>query len=284
MNGSTESTLTMRPARVLLGWMDTEEALRVQYGNVADAQFSEAAKDRLRTARQHVASRPPGVDQCDLVTPAPPQLAPYIDELRRHPLTEKVLAEGWTPSVVDLRRLCAFQSRVFTGHAEERVANVKAGDLESIAAVSLPMPGTVSAPACYDTARRAWILSSPDPNLRLVGNFRQDMGMQVGFGFALALGSSFLAVMHHAGRHYLADGYHRAVSFLRRGITHVPAMTRTLSDGEPFPVPSGMLSPAAYLGDRPPQLADFLKDDVSLAVDLPVFRKIILIQAIEVMA
>jgi len=45
-----------------------------------------------------------------------------------------------------------------------------------------------------------------------------------------------------------------------------------------------MLSPSVYLGDRPPQLSDFLEEEVSLAVELPVFRKIIIVQAVEIMA
>jgi len=284
MNGSAETNITLEPARVLLGWMDTEDALHAQHGGVADVETSEADRERLRIARERVAARRVGIDQRNLITPVPGTLVPYMNDLRRHPVTEKLLAEGWAPSVVDLRRLCAFQPRVFTHQADQRISTVDPGDLASLAAVSLPMPGTTTAPACFDPARNAWIMTSSDPNLRVTGNFRQPMGTQVGFGFALSLGSSFLSVIQHAGRYFLADGYHRAVAFLQRGITHVPAMTHTIPDGEPFQLPSGMLPPTAYHGDRPPQLTDFFAADVSIAVHLPVFRRIIIIQALEVMA
>jgi hypothetical protein len=284
MNEATANH-TMQPARVLLGWMDTEEALRVQQGYRADVASPAVAGERLRVARERVAARPPWLDQGDAVTPLPNEVAPYLEELLRHPATEKQLSHGWTPSLVDLRRLCAFQPRVFTTHWSEQVRAADPNDLSSIAAISLPTPTTITTPACFDRERNAWVLTSPDPNLRVVGNFSQSVDdLAVGFGFSVALGSSLLSVMQHAGRHYLANGYHRAVAFLRRGITHVPAMTHTLDDGEPFALPSAMLPASAYLGARPPSLPDFLDEEVSASVELPLFRKVIVIQALEVMA
>ena|SRR6185436_7869492 len=285
MDGSAESTFTMGAARVLLGWLDAEEGIRVQHGSRADAEFSQIAGERLRIARERVAVRRRGVDQRGVVAPPPEELAPHVDELRRHPATEQVFAEGWSPSLVDLRRVCAFQSRVFTDAADERVRAVEAGDPHSIATVSLPIPGTTNLPACFDPARGAWVLTSPSPNLRVVGHFTEAMKYDAtGFGFAIAVRPSFVSAVNYGGRYYLLDGYHRAVAFLRRGITHVPALTRTLHDDEPFSIPPGMLPPSAYLGERPPRLADFLHDDVSMSVVLPMFRKVILIQALEVMA
>jgi len=284
MNETADVNLTMSPARVLLGWMDTEQGLRAQHGFRADVEVSPESEERLRLARERVAARRAGIDQRDVVTPAPKALAPHIDELRRHPVTEKVFAEGWSASILDLRRLCAFQARVFTEHGDERVRAIDAHDPLSVAAVSLPVPGPVNIPACYDSTRNAWVLSSPDPNLKVTGHMRQQLNNDVcGFGFSVTLGRSFVAAVQRGGRYYLTDGYHRAVAFLRRGITHVPALVRTVRDDEPFKVASGVLPPAAYLGDRPPQLADFLADEVSLSVDLPIFRKVIVIQAIEVM-
>jgi len=275
----------MGTARVLLGWLDTEEGLRVQHGCRADAEFPPVSGERLRSARECVAARPGGVDQRDVLAPVPKELASYVDELRRHPATQSAFADGWAPSLADLRRLCAIQSRVFTEAADERVRTVDAADVHSVTAVSLPMPVSSNVPALFDRARGAWVLTSPSPNLKVIGNFTQDMAHDsTGFGFAVSLRHSFISVVNHGGRYYLSDGYHRAVAFLRRGITHVPVITRTLRDGEPFHVPQGMLPAPAYLGERPPQIADFLQDDVSVSVVLPMLRKIILIQAIEVMA
>lgn len=285
MNQAVEPNLTFATARVLLGWMDTEEALRVQHDGRADVEVSRQATERLRIARERIAARPSGVDQREAILPAPRELAPYVEELRNHPVMAETFAEGWSTSMVDLRRLCAVQSRVYTDRADERVRGVDANDLQAIASVALPMPNATSFPAFFDPSRNAWVLTSPDPNLTVAGNFGRQLGPDTaGFGFSVAMGRSFVKALEHNGRYFLSDGYHRAVAFLRRGITHIPALTRSLRDGEPLTAPHGMLPPQMYLGERPPQLADFLEDDVSLSVVLPLFRKIIIIQAIEVMA
>lgn len=285
MNESTEMTTAYGPARVLLGWMDEQEALRIQHQCRGDVEISSDAIERFRIARERVAARPSGVDQRDLLRPLPEKLEPYVRELGNHPALEETFAEGWTASLIDLRRVCAFQSRVFTDHADERVRALDPDDVASIASVSLPIPNVTSLPAFFDPTREAWVITSPDPNLKVLGNFARKITPDVaGFGFSIGVGRSFVAAMNYRGRYYLTDGYHRSVAFLRRGITHVPGLVRTLRDDEPFKVPTSMLPASSYLGDRPPQLADFLEKDVSLSLVMPTFRRVILIQAISVMA
>jgi hypothetical protein len=46
--------------------------------------------------------------------------------------------------------------------------------------------------------------------------------------------------------------------------------------------PSGMLSQDAYLGSRPPTLADYLNDEVSANGATLVTQKVVVIQALEV--
>ena len=74
------------------------------------------------------------------------------------------------------------------------------------------------------------------------------------------------------------------MAFLRRGITHVPLFTCAIGENEPFEPPPGMLPAAVSMGERPPLIPDFLADDVSLSVRLPLLRKVIVIQALEVLA
>jgi hypothetical protein len=286
MNESTHATAAFSSARVLLGWMPEDEALRVQNENRVDVEPPAEARERLRIARERVAARAAGVDQSDLVAPLPCEVESHVEQLRAFPAMKETFDEGWTPSLLDLRRVCAFQGRVFTEHADERVRGIDPNDFASIAAVSLPVPGAgAPVPATYDAARNAWIISSPDPNMRIVGNFARHMGEDAaGFGFAVSIARSFVSATHFRGRYYLTDGYHRSVAFLRRGITHVPALIRTAPDDNSFRVPTGMLPPPVYLGDRPPQLSDFLQEDVSLSLMMPVYRRVIVIQAIPIMA
>jgi hypothetical protein len=86
------------------------------------------------------------------------------------------------------------------------------------------------------------------------------------------------------GRYFLRDGYHRAYGLLSAGITHVPALVReypTYADSK-MPV-HGMLPVEEFLlGDRPPTLADYLDDAVSVDTFAPITTKMIVVQALEI--
>jgi hypothetical protein len=271
-----------RPFRMLLGWLPAEQAERAQVGNRNDVSIPPACVERARAAREAVAARPTGLDQSGAVVPAPSGLAAHIDALKQHQVAAQYFTEGCQVSLVDLRRVVAVQPGVSTDHAEARVCSVELDDLGSIAAVSLPIPGEANLPSQFDESRNVWMLSSANPNLRIVGNFSVPLqpGI-VGFGFAAAVTPSFLQVARFQGRYLLRDGYHRAVGFLRRGIHIVPAFTRELGPTDSLNLPAGMLPQGAYLGERPPLLPDYLDDTVSADVKLPALQKMIVIQGTE---
>lgn len=273
----------LHPCRVLLGWMEEEPALRIQFQNRSDLPISEAARERARAARETVAAREPGIDQEGVIMPPPESLGPYIETLKANEAAAALFAEGWAVSVVDLRRLCAVQPKVFIDHGQERVRDVDPDDMASLAAVSLPLPVHTVLPAHFDEGRNVWVITSPNPNLRVMGHFANPVRGAVGLGFAVAVGQSFLKVYECGGRHFLTDGYHRAAGFLLRNISHVPALTRRVPPGQPLDVPAGMLPQAAYLGERPPAVRDYLDDSVSAAVELPALQKWIVVQALEVL-
>src|SRR5216684_2023100 len=86
-------------------------------------------------------------------------------------------------------------------------------------------------------------------------------------GFSVAIVTSFVRIARYRERYILVDGYHRAHGFLRRGIKVVPAFVSEVHSFESLGLPPvGMLPQDAYLGDRPPLLADYLTDEVSAAV------------------
>ncbi len=63
-----------------------------------------------------------------------------------------------------------------------------------------------------------------------------------------------------------------------------PAFVRDLDTIEalvPPKIQSGMLSQGAYLGARPPVLADYHDDTVAVSARMPVQQKVILVQALE---
>lgn len=270
-----------RPARALLGWMQPEEAQRIQAGQRTDINVPEYAQ-RAERARMAVAARPVGLDQANLITEAPDELREYVAALQQAPAAAQYLLQGWRVCIADLQRVCALQPQIFTDHAVERASGLEPGNLRRIAEVSLPLPKKAILPLQFDRARQVWMLSSANPNLRIVGNWHGEVqpGM-MGFGFTVSVLPSFLQVAHFSNRYVLRDGNHRAYGFLRAGITSVPALTRDFGPFEDLGLPPGLLPPAAYLGDRPPLLTDFLNDEVSADVFLPAAEKMIVVAGLE---
>jgi hypothetical protein len=184
---------------------------------------------------------------------------------------------------VDLSRVCSLQQTVRTDRATSRVAIVNPDDVSSIAKVTLPVRIDDEAiPVQFDEDRRTWLVSSANPNLKLVGHYggRVQEGAPLSFGFNVAVMPSFLQVARHHGRYVLRDGYHRAFGLLQRGISVVPALVRDFGFSE-LGVGAGLFGTDVYLGDRPPLLPDFLDDTVAADVSIPVLQKMIVIQGME---
>ena len=195
-----------------------------------------------------------------------------------------MFAEGWTVALVDLVRVCAFQPTVLTDQALARVQAADKDDLVSLAALTLPLTHGEQAQVQYDGIHKAWTVSSANPNLRVASQVGPLPVSPVGsaLGFAITVGPSFMQVGRYNGRHFLRDGYHRAFGLLNRGITIVPAFVRDITRFEELlPDPRLMLPQDSYQGMRPPVLPDYLDDTVSVSVQLPVPRPLIVIQALE---
>jgi len=227
-----EATTFRRPGRALIGWMPTDRgAIVLAGGNQAGAQNQELI-ERVQAARDAVAARPAGIDQNAIVDEENPVIGDIVDRLRNQPNTSPFWNEGWSVGIVDLTRVCSLQQSVASQQAEDRVAAVDPDDFVSIAEVTLPPPSTDDIPMQYDEQRNAWIITAPNPNLRITGaaNAGTPAGPLCGFSFLIL--PSFLQVARHHGRYVLRDGYHRAYGLLQRGITHAPAFVRDFGVGD----------------------------------------------------
>jgi hypothetical protein len=236
-----------------------------------------------------VAARAEGLDQEGAVFGAPPELAEHESALReRYPA---MFDEGWVVRMADLSKLCAFQPVVYTDQARERaaVAADKDGDVRQLAALTLPTGSPPPLRASFDEKRNAWVIVSSNRNLRLVGRFTAPVpgapvgggaGGTPGFGFVVTTMPSHLQVVELAGRYFLRDGYHRAIGLLAAGTAVVPALVASFSAIEELVVP-GALPQATYTGARPPTLPDYLSNDVSTEVQLPVSQRMVLVQGLE---
>lgn len=279
--GPVQFVHVTRPARALLGWMQREEAHKIQAGGRADVHDPEH-EERATRARVAVASRTVGIDQTNVIREAPDELQEHIASLQQAPAAAQYFQQGWRVCLADLRNVCALQPSIFTDHAVERTRGVTPDDFRSIAAISLPLPQAAALPLLFDQAHQSWVLSSANPNLRIVGNWHgQVQPGLMGFGFSVSVLPSFIQVARFSNRYVLRDGNHRAYGFLLAGITIVPVLTRDFGQFEDLGLPPGLLPAAAYLGDRPPALADFLNEDVSADVLLPAVQKTIVVAGLE---
>src|SRR2546428_4220392 len=133
-----------RPARALIGWMTLEQAKLSLAGRRLDQADRPDFAERAERARLIVASRPSGVNQTGLVSPAPDILSNYIEGLRQNPAGAQYFNESWRVEMVDLSRVCAAQPHVTIDHATERMA-ASAPKRATVQAGPSP-PSTVPAP------------------------------------------------------------------------------------------------------------------------------------------
>jgi hypothetical protein len=164
------------------------------------------------------------------------------------------------------------------------VQDVKPDDLAAIAAITLPTIAAEPPRVQYDPSRQAFMVASPNLNLKIVGSIcapAPDGSGAVVLGFSVLAPPSFVNVVRFRDRAILRDGYHRAYGFLSRGITHVPALTRKMEVIEDLMPPGTFLPHDSYPGVRPPLLPDYLDDRVATTVRLPALQKMVLIQGTE---
>jgi hypothetical protein len=278
---STQAPVQLqRAARVLIGWMRPENAK----ASIAGPGVSPTAEHErtVAAAVAAVGARPAGLDQSGVVQPAIEDLAAHLELLRQNSASAAYFAEGWTVAIAELSRVCAVQPHIVTDDAIQRAADVDPNDWMSIAAVTLPIGSGSPVHGAYNGDKKAWVFSSANPNLRILGEAQGDAPGAKIFGFAVGAPSSFVQVASYNGRYLLRDGYHRAYGLLRRGITRAPVFVREFERFEDLRLPAGMLPQDSYLGTRPPTLNDYLDDTVSTNGAMLVTQKIVLIQALEV--
>ena len=289
MVSSTQETLAAgdslahvtRPARALLGWMtEPEGTLSLAKRQVQNASKPEYVQ-QVRAAIGAVKGRKEGLNQENILSDTPREIDDYVKAFMAQDSFNIFAQEGWQTKIVDLSKVCALQPIVFSDHAEERTEPAINEDLLSIAKITLPIAGKTLIPIQFDQTRNTWMITSRNPNLRIIGHASLEMKGKTVCGFAIDVTPSFVQVAFHRGRFVLRDGYHRSIGLLARGIHRAPVLFREFSQYDDLGMGHGMLQGHAYLGDRPALLKDYLDDEVSAKVFLPASQKMIVVQGME---
>ncbi len=285
--GATSLTHATRPARALIGWMKEGEAQLMLAERVTDNAQSKLHAERASAARQAVAARTPFADDQQTLEEPGGELKSHVAALTSHNDFKPFESEGWSVKIADLGRVIALQPMVFWDHAQERTSSASADKMSDLANITIPIrSATETLPLQFDPARNTWLISSRNPNLKIAGQFNGPVDIGAGqkltaCGFLVTVMPSFVQVVRYRGRLLLRDGYHRSLGLIARGITRVPVLFREFGEFEPLGLGVGMLADAAYLGQRPPLLADYLSEAVAAEVNLPATQKMIVVQGME---
>ena len=272
-------------ARILLAWMNDSQARAALAGAGSAGQLTAAREMQLAAARAELMSRPAGRDQADLIRPLPGEMREYVTRLEADPQAADYLADGFTPGLVDLSRLCVFQPSVHTDQVAERVAGADTRDVRALAGITLPLAAPPRVIPQFDQERLTFTTNLASQNLHIIGAFggpaEDDLPPgTVSVGFHLRVITSFVQVASIQGRYFLRDGYHRCLGLIQRGVRYAPALVRRDLPLAEL-VPPGMLEFEVFMGDRPPVLPDYWDERVSCAVPAAAPRKVIIVRASE---
>ena len=272
-------------ARILLAWMNDSQARAALAGAGSAGQLTAAREMQLAAARAELMSRPAGRDQADLIRPLPGEMREYVTRLEADPQAADYLADGFTPGLVDLSRLCVFQPSVHADQVAERVAGVDTRDVRALAGITLPLAAPPRVIPQFDQERLTFTTNLASQNLHIIGAFggpaEDDLPPgTVSVGFHLRVITSFVQVASIQGRYFLSDGYHRCLGLIQRGVRYAPALVRRDLPLAEL-VPPGMLDFEVFMGDRPPVLPDYWDERVSCPVPAAAPRKVIIVRASE---
>lgn len=279
--------IAQRSARVLLGWLPQEEAIRQLLGrNPVPQDDLTAINEMFANARAAMLHRP----TTEITDPIVTGDRSLLDQVAARSEVRASFADvQWRVEWVDLTRVLSVQKMITTDGLDLRVAG--AAD-DPAALVELCLPAAQPLPllgAFGDHDGHGFTLSSLNPNLRVVGSHVQEalvspspdvppQKMQA-FTFFVSMGASYVQVAQYQGRFFLRDGYHRAAGLLRAGITEVPTVVVDAPTFHFVASTPGLFDHEVAFSHWAPMLTDFWDDSVSADAVQPTVRKVVRVRA-----
>ena len=268
----------LRPARALLGWMSVRRGVLALAGQRVDDERAPEYEERARQKRLVASVRRPVFGTQGVTTALPRSLQDVAERIGESRRGADLLAKGWQPALVDLRRVCAMARLAYL---DVELPDVEADDLHALAEITLPRHAT-GVQADYDQEAEAWLVREPTADVRVLGQFRAPGQPGVVLGLVVSRVPSFVEVARVEDRFVLVRGYDRVISLLAQGIHSVPALVHGHRRARDLPFGRSSLARSVVMGRRPPLLPDFLDDDVSAEVLMPRTKRLLMIRALEV--
>ena len=279
--------IAQRSARVLLGWLPEQDAIRQLLGRNPTPQDELTAISQAITSAHAAVQRRPATTISD---PVIERDRSFLDEVAARPEVRAGFPDvPWRVEWVDLTRVLSVQKMITTDGLDLRVAEA-ANDPAALVELCLPAAQPVPPLGAFgDHDGHGFSLSSVNPNLRVAGSQVQEalvspspdvppQKMQA-FTFFVSMGSSYVQVARYQGRSFLRDGYHRAAGLLRAGVSLVPAVVIDAPSFQFITSTPGLFDHEVAFSERAPKLTDFWDDSVAADALQPAVRKVVRIRA-----
>jgi len=203
----------------------------------------------------------------------------FSPHAERPDLLAEMSGLSWSFGVVDLRSLLAFQRRLAFPPGISEPTVPAAGDWPALFDLSFGPSKAIEYEAVHDRSTQEVILRSGNPNLHL--RVTKDLQHPV----TVHAGGPFFEVASFRHRWFLRDGYHRAYALLRAGVFAVPAVIVEANTLEELGSNQSWFFPEKVLfSDAPPQVVDFLNEDLVLEYHRPALIKTLRIKMEETLS
>ena len=270
-----------RPIRVLLSWLDHNEAVAFQLGHLPQPEDDiRPMEQRWEEHKANLASRAALTTRESPILPIPTAFEELARNFRNRPDVQTIFTGlDWTPAYANLTKVLSFQKIVVLEGIDERISAVSVNDPASLFAFCLPEPATPTPmSAALDQDQKGMTFSSLNPNLRV-----SQLALQGNYvGFQVILSPSFLQVVEYRDRWFIRDGYHRTYALLRAGREEVPCiLVRARNFQETGANAPGFFSYEILYGEGPPYVKDFLDNSVSVQASQRAMRKVVRLRAEE---
>jgi len=159
-------------------------------GQRVDDERAPEYEERVRQKRLVASVRRPTFDTQRVTTPLPRSLQDVAERIGESRRGADLLAKGWRPALVDLRRVCAMARLAYL---DAELPDVEADDLHALAEITLPRHAT-GVQADYDHVVEAWRVHEPTADVRVLGQFQAAGQPGVILGLVVGRAPSFVEV------------------------------------------------------------------------------------------